>query len=271
MPTAKLSDIVADHSTGGMPGASEAEPKAQSGTPDGKTRRVTGSADIPLNSDGKAQAKELAKDKATKPFDKVFTSPEKRAVQTAKEFGQPIILSGLDAWARGGMEGKPVEQVKGQIKYLMLNPDKKPPGKSPVSGEPGESLNEFSRQFLATVQALELVRPEDERWLVISHGGNLQTWDAWIKAGCKPDLTFDLKKMAATPYWSVLGVLYRVGHKNLEEVANDDSPGLFTAEHLSTDFNSAGSGSSDSAPSKPSATPSKPEPKAKATPAETGR
>ncbi len=203
-------------------------------------RRVTGSADIPLNADGKKQSKQLAQQKAMKPFDKVFSSPEKRALQTAKEFGEPIILSGLDAWKRAMFEGKPVDSVKEAIRNLMLNPDKRPPGKSPISGEPGESLNECARPLLATIQALEAIRPKGARWLAVSHGGDLQIADAWAKAGKPDDLSFDYKKMAAVPYWSVTSKLFVMADKGLVEVENDDDEGMFYLEHSETAFNPKG-------------------------------
>lgn len=204
-------------------------------------RRVTGSADIPLNAEGKGQAKELATSLSEK-FDRVLTSPEKRAVQTAKEFGKPIELAGLDAWRRGSLEGKPVDATKGQVKFLMLNPDKRPLGKSAESGEPGESLNEFARPLLATVQAIRSMMGDGERVLVVSHGGNIQTLDAWLKAGSPEDLSFDHKQMAQKPYWSVVGKLFKIGEKQLKGVENNEDPGLYAIEHGSTDFNSSSKG-----------------------------
>lgn len=253
-----------DSTSGVAAGTANGKPKADSAAPevgDG-VRRVTGSADIPLTADGKQQAKELAQTKATKPFDLVLSSPEKRAIQTAKEFGKPRILAGLDAWRRGSTESKPVEQVKGQIKMLMLNPDRRPPGKSPISGEPGESLNECAKPFLATVQAIEESVKPDERILVCTHGGNLQIADAWGKAGKPEDLTFDNKAMASTPYWSSIGKLYAFGPKGLEEVANNGKAGtVYYCEHSSTAFNQ-GSGDNKPAaksPAEPSAAPAKAE------------
>lgn len=215
--------------------------KSEANSTSGGVRRVTGSADISLNADGKQQSKELAKTKATQPFDIVLSSPEKRAIQTAKEFGEPRVLSGLDAWKRGALEGKPVQQVKGQIKFLMLNPDKRPPGKSPISGEAGESLNECAYPFLATIQAIEAMVEPHQRILVVSHGGNLQIADAWGKAGKPEDLSFDHKKMAQVPYWSVTGRLFVMGEKGLEEVPNDEQAGrVYYTEHAETAYNPRG-------------------------------
>ena len=234
-----------------LPGSAAPEPKtaktisAKAGQPTAEptkdgARRVTGSADIPLNADGKQQSKELAKQKATKPFDKVFSSPEKRAMQTAKEFGEPIELSGLDAWKRGALEGQAVDSVKGRVKFLMLNPDKRPSGKSPESSEPGESLNECARPLLATVQTLEATRPPGERWLVCSHGGDLQIIDAWGKAGKPAGFSFDYKKIASVPYWSVTGKFFILGDKGLKEVPNNDEEGVVYLEHSETAYNPRG-------------------------------
>src|SRR5579864_4824820 len=230
MPTGNMRDIIPE---------TEAVQVGQ--TPaQGNVRRVTGSADIPLNKDGKQQAKELEKEKAAKPFDLVLSSPEKRAVQTAKEFGSPVLLSGLDAWKRGAHEGKPVKAIKGAIRFLMMNPDQRPPGKSPISGDHGESLNECARPLLATIQTIEAMARPGERILVVSHGGDLQIVDAWAKAGKPEDLSFDYKKMAEVPYWSVTGKLFQMGAKGLVEVPTNEKDGVFYLEHSETDFNPKG-------------------------------
>ena len=160
-------------------------------------------------------------------------------MQTAKEFGKPIALEGLDAWARGALEGQPVKKVEGQVKFLMLHPDKKPPGVSPISKEPGESLEDFSRSLLGTIQAILAMMGSDQRVLVCSHGGNLQCINQWLKDRRKEDLSFDHKDMAKTPYWSVVGRMWTVGKNGLEEVTDNEKPNLYLCEHSFTNFNSA--------------------------------
>ena len=238
MPTAKLSDILDDRPRQSIHLVSQKPIHAGvSETKDNDTRRITGSADIPLTAEGKKESKTLANSLSEK-FNWVLTSPEKRAMQTAKEFGKAIPLAGLDAWKRGAHEGKPVKAIEPAIRFLMLHPDKRPPGVSSISKEPGESLNEFARPLLGTVQAVLAVMNADDRGLIVSHGGNLQTVDAWLKAGKPEDLSFDHHAMAQKPYWSVVGELFKIGDNGLEKVKDNKEADLYFTEHGSTDFNS---------------------------------
>jgi hypothetical protein len=135
------------------------------------------------------------------------------------------------------MESKPVEQVKSAIRFLMLHPDTRPSGISPISKERGQTLNEFAKPLLATIQALDAVRPKDERWLAVSHGGNLQQINQWLVDGKKSDLSFDFREMAKAPYWSAVGKTFMVGDKKLEEVKDNEKPGLYLIEHNATAYN----------------------------------
>jgi broad specificity phosphatase PhoE len=239
-PVANLTSSTTPKSASNERGKQEVvPPKPTEGKGDG-ARRITGSADIPLNADGKKESKKLA-DSLSEKFDWVLTSPEKRAVQTAKEFGNAIPLEGLDAWRRGAYEGQPVKATAGAMRFLMEHPNKKPPGVSPESKEPGECLNDFSKPLLGTIQTILAIMGPKDRGLVVSHGGNLQVIDAWLKGGKKEDLSFDHRAMAKTPYWSVTGELFKIGDNGLEKVKDNAEPGLYLTEHGSTAFNNSSS------------------------------
>jgi|SRR5579885_934664 len=234
MPTAHLRDV--EPIQDGQDVTSQNPPSNEREKQEAGRRRVTGSIDIGLNEDGRKQARELAS-KLSQRFTLILCSPKRRAIQTAKFFGTPMILGGLDAWRRGELEGQPVDAVKDDIRSLMNNPDRRPEGESPESEEPGESLNEFARPLIGTFQAILAMLHPDDRVLAVSHGGNLQTLDAWLRAGKPDDLTFDHKEMSSKPYWSVTGKLFRVGDKELEQVEDNQEPALYVIEHSATSHN----------------------------------
>lgn len=199
-------------------------------------RRVTGSTPIPLNEDGHAQAKALAA-KMRRPFTKVISSPQDRAVETASYFGTPETNDAFDAAHRGALEGQPVDQAKDQIGDLLENPDKSAPGVSPTSGEPGESQTGFESKLFTGVQnIMKEVKPGD-RILVVTHGGDLQAIDAWAKAGFPNDFKFDRSKVSKQPYWSATGQLFRLESDGLRKVDGNKKSGVYFIEHGNTDYN----------------------------------
>lgn len=204
------------------------------------TRKITGSADIPLSKAGEEQVKEMAS-KPKVPFDIVLCAPSKRSLATARYFSSdPVELPALDGWARGELEGKPAEEMKGEVRKLILNPDEKPAGKSEESGKPGQSYNAFLRPLLEAVQAVLSSTDDGEHVLFVTSGGNLQAIDAWVKAGMPKDLKFSLAGIAAKPYWSVTGKLFRLEDSKLAEVTDDAErgPGRYFMEHGETEWNS---------------------------------
>jgi len=225
--------------TGGGPGSAQPEPPppAQGADTAGSVRRVTGSADIPLSSQGEQQASELAS-KLSKPFDQVITGTDDRLVDTAKNFSDsPTQVPAFDGWARGEDEGKPVDQVADKVSSLMLNPDSKPEGVSPISGEPGQSFNQFKLPTLQNFDQVEKNLPPQGRALVVLTGGGLQIVDAWKKAGSPSDFQFDHAEMAKKPYWSATGQLFKSTDKGLQKVSDDAEPGVYLTEHAATSFN----------------------------------
>lgn len=203
-------------------------------------RRVTGSSNIPLTPEGRAQAKGMQND-LSDTFDHVFTSPEKRSIDTAKHFGRPVILRGLDAWFRGGYEGQPADATKPAMARLIAHPDTVPPGKSPISGKPGETYNQFLTHLMTAVRAvMKHFGGTDKRVLLVTSGGNLQAIDQMIKSGFPDTATpADLKVIAATPYWTQTGVLFLLTDKGLKKVSDNKDSGVYCCEHSSTAFNPA--------------------------------
>lgn len=171
------------------------------------------------------------------PFDVVFCAPNQRSIETAKNFSDdPTEIPALDGWARGELEGKPMDQEEETVRNLIKNPDTVPPGVSAESGKPGVSYNDFLRPLLSEVQSV-MRADSGYRILFVTSGGNLQAIHFWLKAGAPEDLQFPLDEIAKTPYWTAKQILFRAGPKGLEEVDSDEQPGIYFIEHMATGFN----------------------------------
>jgi hypothetical protein len=152
------------------------------------------------------------------PFDHVFCGPEQCSIETATMFGDPIVLKGLDAWYRGAHEGKPAQLVQEAMRALILHPDIKPPGFSPISGLPGETYNEFLEPLMLVMRELKRAIKPDERFLAVTSGGDFQAINQMAAVGFwgKPDKK-QLEEIASSPYLSQTGGLFRLTDKGLEE------------------------------------------------------
>jgi broad specificity phosphatase PhoE len=225
----------------GLPGQGDGAPENGQPQPvaggEGKSlRRVTGSSDIPLSAAGEKQAERLAEEKTTKPFDEIISSPSQRSRATAAYFIRT--MPSLEGWPRGAYEGEPVDSVKSDMARLIMHADEAPPGVSPVSGEPGQSWNQMAKPLFADVLRVKQSLKPDERALMVTSGGNLQAIDAWGNAGFPKSFEFDRSEVASRPYWSVTGKMFRLGKDGLDEVKDNDKPGLYFIEHASTAWNS---------------------------------
>lgn len=205
----------------------------------GGTRRITGSADIPLTPAGEAQAEDMTA-KAVKPFDVIIAPPSARGRETAGKFGSFTELPSLDGWARGIHEGQPADAVQDEMSRLIMNPDEVPPGVSPLSGQPGQSWNQMAKPLFKDVAGVLRQLKGGQRALIVTSGGNLQAIDAWGKAGYPADGNFDHSSIAKQPYWSVTGKMFRLEDDGLKEVKDNSEPGLHFAEHGKTAFNNDG-------------------------------
>jgi broad specificity phosphatase PhoE len=206
-------------------------------------RRITGSADIPISSEGREQAERMEARYSNK-FNHVFCGPENRSIETAEQFGDPIVLKGLGAWPRGALEGKPAKQVNAVMRSLMTRPDVKPPGVSAFSGLPGKTYNQFLKPLIHVARALSEHLKPDERILVTTSGGDLQAIDHLAPHDFPSALDADLyKELAEKPYWSATGQLFLLTHKGLEKVKDNTAFGLYFIEHAGTEFNPPGNSS----------------------------
>lgn len=138
--------------------------------------RIQGNSDIPLNRDGRSQARRLARRLRAVPLDAVYTSDLDRAVETAHivKGERPIALrstENLREFCYGAWEGK----TRVQLEAAGLGPTLRRwnEGRAvlpPRGGETREDVDERIDHFLAAV----IPRHAGETMLVVSHGGTLR-------------------------------------------------------------------------------------------------
>lgn len=76
----------------------------------GGERMCLGRTDIPLGPEGLAQARAMAK--TLPPVSRVYSSPLRRAVQTAQAVGSPVILEGLQELSAGEWDGLTFREIQ---------------------------------------------------------------------------------------------------------------------------------------------------------------
>jgi 2,3-bisphosphoglycerate-dependent phosphoglycerate mutase len=139
---------------------------------------VEGPADPELSEDGTAQARLLADYLASEDIDAVYSSPLRRAVQTAEplagHLGRPIALEdGIAEWDRNASEYIPVEEMKAQ---------NHPRWQAMLRGEwdgQDESPDEFASRVVGTVERLIESHPS-QRIVLVCHGGVINAYLAHV-------------------------------------------------------------------------------------------
>jgi broad specificity phosphatase PhoE len=136
-----------------------------------RVNRFQGHADQPLNEAGRSQARELAEQLAGEPFAALYTSPLKRASETADIVGTALGLEAqrLDALLEidvGAWEGLTIDEVRARY------PDRA--DENWRSGwEDGETYEELENRVLPAL--LELgSRHDGEQILAVTHAGPLR-------------------------------------------------------------------------------------------------
>lgn len=143
-------------------------------------QRLQGWQDSPLTEEGIRRAKKLSERLKSIDFDKIYSSPQKRALDTAKILNTQdldiITLDGLKELSLGKWEGMKLQEVEEHYPeefYLYFNqPD------SYVSLG-GESFHEL---FVRVKKSLkEIISKEDENVLIVSHGVTIKAIIAILK------------------------------------------------------------------------------------------
>ncbi len=135
-----------------------------------RDNRFQGHADPPLNETGRAQATELAAALAEEPLAAIYSSPLRRAFETAQIAAaphglEPVPVDALrevdvGSWqglTRAEIEERFPEQFARWLEYE-------------AGWEDGESYEEMGRRVIAELLELAAAH-EGERILVVSHGG----------------------------------------------------------------------------------------------------
>ena len=129
-----------------------------------RDQRYQGHADPPLNEAGRAQARQLACSLEGLELDAIYTSDLRRAAETAE-----IIHAGRDIPLRreSGLREIDVGSWSGLTRAEI---EERFPGAEHHDGETREAMRE---RVVGTVTAISS-RHEDERLLIVSHGGALR-------------------------------------------------------------------------------------------------
>ena len=135
--------------------------------------RIQGRQDIPLNAAGRSQAQMLAKGMEKRPVTAIYSSPQLRAMETAKALAgnqgvEVIPLPELVEIGYGDWEGRTASEI--------LTKERKPPG--------GETLNQVDARCK---KAWERIKGEIKGdTAVVAHGGTLAHFIVHLLEG-RPD------------------------------------------------------------------------------------
>jgi phosphoserine phosphatase len=135
--------------------------------------RFQGHADPPLNATGRAQAAELAAELKAVELAAVYSSPLRRALETAQavaaEHGpEPVAVDALREVDVGSWQGLTREEIETQFPEQFarwLDYDQ--------GWEDGESYEEMGRRAVAALLELAVAH-QDERVLAVTHGGPIR-------------------------------------------------------------------------------------------------
>jgi len=132
--------------------------------------RFQGQLDIPLNNEGSRQARVLKEHLPQHRFDCIYTSPLRRALETARVIAGnlPVVMDWrLAEIDHGDWQGKTKEEIATHWPDLWDRWEKDPLQVTPTSGESPEQVRQRVDDFLRSVTA-EIV-------LCVSHGVVIQT------------------------------------------------------------------------------------------------
>lgn len=133
---------------------------------------LQGWLDVPLNATGRAQAEEMAAAFAGAGFAAVWTSPLRRAAETAEiiaaalHLPAPTAHAGLKERNFGMVQGMPKAELAESNPLLMQQIQRRNPAAEFVEGE---TMDAFADRVFAALHAIGRHHP-DQRVLAITHG-----------------------------------------------------------------------------------------------------
>ena len=147
--------------------------------------RSDASDDPPLSPEGQDQALRVARWLAREPFDAIFSSSMRRAVETAEPLaaqqGREVqIHPGIVEFDRGSGAYIPMEELKRE-NY--------PAWKAFAEGDHGADIHAFQKTVAASLEAL-VAQYASKSIVVFCHGGVINVWTAHI-LGMRPRLFFE--------------------------------------------------------------------------------
>lgn len=157
-------------------------------------KKVQGRVDTILNETGKRQAEELKESLKEMTFDKVISSPLRRAKETAEILGfQPVII-----------EERMTERDFGEFEGLSIkdfDADQFWSYKSNTSYRQAENIRDFFHRVYACLDEIKQTS-KDEDILIVSHTGNLLAIDTYFHGIPEDDNLFriDLKNCHVLKY-----------------------------------------------------------------------
>ncbi len=137
---------------------------------------LNGHRDLPLTDIGREQARELGEGilAAGLKFDKVYTSPLSRALETAQIVSnilgiptKPAVLENLIERDFGSMTGKPIEKIEELCGPDILKTDMITYFLNP---EGAEAFPDLMRRAAGVVEEIRDVQPIGSKVLVVGHG-----------------------------------------------------------------------------------------------------
>jgi broad specificity phosphatase PhoE len=155
--------------------------------------RIRGHVDVPLNDDGREDAKKAGEKLKDKPIDYMYSSDLSRAAETAdiinEQFHVPVeYTDALRPWNLGDYQGRLTKEVIGDLNNMVRHEDIIPEG--------GESFKAFRLRFLAEVKnIITNAVKKKQSVIIVAHYRNAKTIDAWISMGAPDDLTLDPEVM----------------------------------------------------------------------------
>lgn len=153
--------------------------------------RIRGWKNIPLDKEGRLQAKELGQIFKGKKIDKLYSSDLQRAYDTANEIskgtGTPVNKKfDLRPWNLGKHQGQSSKMVGPEIESsITKTPNLKVDG--------GESFNNFKTRALNMARKL-IEEAKTKKVVAVTHTRDLKLIQAWIKAGCPEDNSIDVNE-----------------------------------------------------------------------------
>jgi broad specificity phosphatase PhoE len=138
-------------------------------------RRFQGKTDVPLDDEGRAQARGLAALLRDEQIDRAVSSDLSRAIETARIVlgARPIPLRIDPDWSEmtfGAWEGLTWEQIVAANPELDANDSASPRAYTPLGGE---SFEELCARIARAVAAVEAQTPDGGTALVATHAGPL--------------------------------------------------------------------------------------------------